>query len=110
MVSAGMEMVYRAAMEQAARTYDALAAYNPHAAAYVVPNGYNRRVLLDFNLRSALHFVSLRSAPNAHFSMRRLALRVAEEIQRATPILGAYLSTSGNETWQSVEQNYFQMI
>ena len=107
MVSAGMESVYQEAMEQAAHTYEALAAFNPHVAAYVVPNGYNRRVLLDFNLRTAFHFISLRSAPNAHFSMRRLALRMAEEIQQTTPLLGAYLHTPGNETWQSVERSLF---
>ncbi|RPJ50719.1 MAG: hypothetical protein EHM21_04345, partial [Chloroflexi bacterium] len=109
-IRAGVEATYRMAMEQAARAYEALYSFNPHAASYVVPNGYNRRVLLEFNLRTALHFVSLRSAPNAHFSMRRLALRIGEEIQKAAPLLGAYLRVPGNETWQSVEEGYFQEI
>ena len=106
-VSAGMERVYHAAMQEAASAYDVLAQYNPHVASYVVPNGYNRRVLLNCNLRSADHFVSLRSAPNAHFSMRRLALRMAEEIRQATPLLGRYLRDSKEETWQQVEREHF---
>jgi thymidylate synthase ThyX len=105
-----MEQVYREAMDSARRAYEALAEFSPHAASYVVPNGYNRRVLLTFNLRSAFHFVALRSAANAHFSMRRLALRVAEEIRRTTPLLGAYLRVPGEETWQSVEREYFQEV
>jgi hypothetical protein len=109
-VRAGMEATYREAMDLAASAYETLASYNPQVAAYVVPNGYNRRVLLDFNLRTAFHFVTLRAAPNAHFSMRRLALRLAEEIRRATPLLGSYLRVPGDETWQSVEMEYFQEV
>lgn len=107
MVRAGMESVYHQAMQQAARAYEALAAFNPHAASYIVPNGYYRRVLLEFNLRSAFHFVSLRAAPNAHFSMRRLAQRVAAEIRQAAPLLGSYLRVPEEDSWQSIEQDYF---
>jgi thymidylate synthase ThyX len=109
-VAAGVEDIYRQAMEAVQPAYTALAAYNPHAAAYCVPNGYNRRVLLDFNLRTADHFVSLRSAPNAHFSIRRLALRMAEEIRAATPLLGQYLRANSEETWQQIEQSYFAQV
>ncbi len=106
-VRAGMEGAYHQAMQQAARAYEVLAAFNPHAASYIVPNGYNRRVLLEFNLRSAFHFVSLRAAPNAHFSMRRLAQRVAAEIRQAAPLLGSYLRVPEEESWQSIERDYF---
>ncbi len=102
-----MEAVYQEAMQRAGRTYEALAQYNPHVAAYIVPNGYHRRVLLEFNLRTAFHFINLRAAPNAHFSMRRLAQRMAVEIRQATPLLGAYLRPPAEETWESIEQNYF---
>lgn len=110
MVRAGMEDPYRRAMDAAAQAYEKLAAFNPHAAAYLAPNGFNRRVLLSSNLRSAGHFVSLRSAPNAHFSMRRLALRMAEEIQTETPLLGKYLKISTEETWQQVERENFASV
>jgi thymidylate synthase ThyX len=104
---AGFEGEYRAAMDAARETYERLAAINPDTAAYVVPNGYNRRVLLSFNLRSALHFIRLRSAPNAHFSVRRVAGRMAEELAEAYPLFGQYLYPAGGETWQQVEEGYF---
>ena len=107
MISAGMGDLYHQTMQAAAKAYEALAEVNPEAAAYVVPNGYNRRALLGCNLRSASHFVSLRSAKNAHFSMRRLALRMAEEIRQATPLLGRYLRESKDETWEQVERENF---
>jgi thymidylate synthase ThyX len=109
-ISAGMEEIYCKAMDQAAQGFERLAGFNPHVASYVVPNGYNRRVLLGCNLRSARHFVELRSAPNAHFSMRRLALRMGEQIRAATPLLGAYLRLPEGESWQQVEEEYFQSV
>ncbi len=106
-VAAGLESTFREAMERAQKAYETLAEYNPHIASYIVPNAYNRRVLASFNFRSAYHFTSLRSSPGAHFSMRRIARRIAEEIQNCTPLLGSYLRPCEGETWQDVECNYF---
>jgi thymidylate synthase ThyX len=107
---AGFEEPYRAAMEAAAETYKQLAAWNPQVAQYVVPNGFNRRVLCTFNLRQAYHFCQLRAAANAHFSIRRLALRVAEEIRGVHPALAAGMHLPEGETWQNVEAGYFSAI
>ena len=103
---AGFSSQYDAAMQKAAATYEKLAAWNPHVAQYVVPNGFNRRVLAQFNLRSAYHFCQLRAAANAHFSIRKIAERVADEIQRVHPSLSTFM-TLPEETWQDVEKNYF---
>ncbi|MBA4379203.1 MAG: hypothetical protein C0393_00670, partial [Anaerolinea sp.] len=73
---AGFEVPYRSAMESAAEMYERMAAWNPQVAAYLVPNGFNRRVLFTMNLREAYAFCQLRAAENAHFSIRRVALRV----------------------------------
>jgi thymidylate synthase ThyX len=107
MVSAGFEGEYRAAMEAAGRAYEALAAWNPDVASYVVPNGYNRRVLLTMNLREAYHFCSIRAGRKAHFSVRRVALRIASEIFRRHPALAAFMQLPEGETWQSVEAESF---
>lgn len=106
-ISAGVESQYRQAMDSVKPVFDQLAHFNRQVAAYCVPNGYLRRVLLDFNLRSGDHFISLRSAANAHFSIRRLALRLAEEIRRTAPLLGQYLRPYDAQTWQEIEQLYF---
>jgi thymidylate synthase ThyX len=103
---AGFRSAYEAAMERAAATYEKLAAWNPHVAQYVVPNGFDRRVLAQFNLRSAYHFCQLRAASNAHYSIRKVAERVAEEIQRVHPALSVFM-TLPEETWQDVEKNHF---
>lgn len=105
--AAGMKDVYCRAMDAAQAAYEELAAAQPQAAAYVVPNGFNRRVLLGCNWRSLDHFVSLRGAPNAHFSMRRLAQRMAEQVRAATPLLGSFLRVPPEETWQQIEHSYF---
>lgn len=108
MVTAGMETVYRQAMEAAQNTYEELAQFNPECAAYVVPNGFNRRVLMSFNLRTAFHLIALRTAPNAHFSIRRIAWRMAEQIRQVSPILASYMRLPCGESWQDIEEKYFQ--
>jgi thymidylate synthase ThyX len=103
---AGFEVSYCAAMEAAAATYEKLSDWNLQAASYVVPNGFNRRVLFSMNLREAYAFCQLRSATNAHFSMRRVAERVAEEIGRVHPLLAKFMPMP-QERWQDVERQYF---
>ncbi len=109
-VEAGVQDAYRRAMQEADAAYRKLAAFHPEVASYVVPNGYNRRVLLSMNLRGAMHLVGLRSAGNAHFSIRRVAQRIAEDIRAAAPLLGEYLPVNTEETWQGIEQQFFAGI
>ena len=104
---AGFESQYHAAMQTAAETYRTLAAWNPDVAAYVVPNGFNRRVLMTFNLRQAYHLIELRSAANAHFAMRRVALRLADEIRRASPLLASWLRLPDAIDWRQIEAEHF---
>jgi thymidylate synthase ThyX len=106
-VEAGLEQHFRQAMRMAHKTYQQLVNYNRDVAAYVVPNAYNRRVLLQMNLRSADHLIALRSADNAHFSLRRVVQRMAEQIQSAMPLFAPLLRNNPAETWQSIQQNYF---
>ncbi|TLN21977.1 hypothetical protein FDZ74_04695 [bacterium] len=107
MVTAGLEAPFRRAMHAAQACYEEIAIFSPLAASYVVPNAFNRRVLLGCNWRSLDHFVSLRSAPNAHFSLRRVAQRMAAETRSATPLLGGYLRPYPDENWQQIESDYF---
>lgn len=94
-------------MEEVKQVYETLAKANPEAAAYILPNAFNRRVLLEMNLRSARHFIRLRSAPNAHFAIRRVAQRLADEAQARFPLFSDYLAPEPGETWQSVSSEYF---
>jgi len=106
---AGFESQYAAAMEAAANLYEKLCKDNRDVAQYVVPNGFNRRVLAQFNLREAYAFCQLRSAANAHFSIRRVAQRIYEEMRRVHPLLTKYMKLH-EETWQAVEDGYFTKV
>ena len=106
---AGFESQYEVAMEAAAQMYEKLYEDNWDVAQYVVPNGFNRRVLAQFNLREAYAFCQLRSAANAHFSIRRLAQRIYEEMARVHPLLTKYIKLH-DETWKAVEEGYFTKV
>ncbi len=107
LTEAGFEDEYHKAMDSASAVYEKLHVFNPLVAQYVVPNGFNRRVLATFNLREAYHFCQLRAATNAHFSIRRIAQKVTEDIKRVHPLLARFIAVPENENWQSVEENYF---
>jgi thymidylate synthase ThyX len=106
---AGFGSQYEAAMESASQMFDKLYEFNPNVAQYIVPNGFNRRVLAQFNLREAYAFCQLRSAANAHFSIRRVAQRMYESIKRVHPLLAKYMKLP-DETWQGVEEECFTRI
>ena len=109
MVDAGFGSRFEAAMASASNTFEKLHAFSPQVAQYVVPNGFNRRVLAQFNLREAYAFCQLRAAANAHFSIRRVAQRVHEEIARVHPLLTRYMKLN-EETWQGVEEAHFAKV
>jgi thymidylate synthase ThyX len=106
---AGFQSEYEAAMESASEMFEKLCEFSPAVAQYVVPNGFNRRVLAQFNLREAFAFCQLRSAANAHFSIRRVAQKMCEEMTRVHPLLTKYMKLH-EETWQGVEEGYFSGI
>ncbi|MFN8412840.1 MAG: FAD-dependent thymidylate synthase [Anaerolineales bacterium] len=106
---AGFGSKYEAAMEAAIKMYEKLHAFNPDVAQYIVPNGFNRRVLAQFNLREAFAFCQLRTAANAHFSIRRVAQKMYEEMAEVHPLLTKYMKLH-DETWQGVEENYFTKV
>ena len=109
-MQAGFYDDYCRAMDSVCEGYQRLEPALAEAVSYLIPNAFNRRVLLSMNFREAFNFCALRSASNAHFSVRRVARRVAEEIQKVHPMLGRYIQVSADETWQSVERDYFLQV
>jgi len=103
---AGFGSQYEAAMDAARSTWEKLNEFNPQVAQYVVPNGFNRRVLATFNLREAYAFCQLRAASNAHFSIRLVAQRIYEEIKSVHPLLAKYMNLP-DEPWGKIEKEYF---
>lgn len=100
---------YKQAMDSAGMLWNELSEWNRDVAQYIVPNGYNRGVLASMNLREAFAFCQLRTAKNAHFSIRRIAQMMAVEIKRAYPMLGNYLPVI-DEHWQNIERDHFTQI
>lgn len=108
--ASGCEQVYLDAMRQAAKLYDQISSWNFPAASYIIPNGFNRRVLFTMNLREVFHFCRLRAAENAHFSIRRVAYQLAEAVNRVYPLVGAYLDLPAGATWQSIEAQHISTV
>jgi thymidylate synthase ThyX len=107
---AGVRAEYEAAMRAVAQAYQALAADFPEEASYVVPNGFNRRVLMTLNLREAFHLCELRGTATAHFSVRRTAGQIYALIAQVHPLLAGFMRCRANPPWQSIEAEYFYAV
>lgn len=107
---AGFAEIFQQDMKEAQQLYSETLLVFPHAVSYLVPNAFNRRVLVKMNLRSALHFIKLRSAPNAHFAIRRVALRIQQEISEKFPLYAEYFKPQADESIETVERDYFTKL
>ncbi len=107
---AGIEDKYRQSMDDIAGLYTEIAEWNPQVAAYVLPNAFNRRVLCQSNLRSLFHFIKLRSAGNAHFSIRRVAYGMLELIKPHYPLFAEKILVKDANSSQQLEELFFTDI
>ncbi len=108
--AAGLRAEYDAAMGAARDLYRRLAAILPEEAGYVVPNGFNRRLLMTLNLREAFHLCELRGAATAHFSARRTAGQVYAHIAAVHPLLAGFMRCRDNAPWQAIEDEHFSAV
>jgi thymidylate synthase ThyX len=107
---AGLLDEYCQSMELAKNAYDRLFLSSPAAASYVLPNAFNRCVILQTNFRTLYHMLTLRTASNAHFSMRRIGHQMAHQVKEALPCLGSFLKINPLESAQSITDSYFYKV
>lgn len=80
-----LEADYRAAMDMAKATYNAIARELPEEAQYVVPMAYNIRWYFHVNLRALQWICELRSSPAGHSNYRYVAQNMAKQVSLAIP-------------------------
>jgi thymidylate synthase ThyX len=73
----------------------------------VVPNAFNRRVLCRANLRELFHFIKLRCARNAHFSIQRVGRGMLEAVRPHFPLLSQKIQVKGDISAQALTEEYF---
>lgn len=106
---AGFLAEYDSAMDKAAGEFHALRnAAGSDVAAYLVPNGFLRRLVFTINLREAFHFCRLRASEGAHTAVRILALQAAEQIRSVHPLLSARMGLDDKPDWKALENNFFR--
>jgi thymidylate synthase ThyX len=109
-MEAGFTAEYDRAQQAAAQAYREIATEFPYEAAYVVPNAYNRRVLLTMNLRELFHFTHLRGAPNGHFAYRRIALKAYEIAKDVYPVVAPFMRCEKYPSSSEIEQEFFARV
>jgi len=89
LAEAGLQSVYDRAM-QAAHTSHAALAQSGETAQYILPLGTRIRSLFKMDFAEALYISELRSAPQGHFSYRRVAWEMYQSVKRQHPALAEY--------------------
>ncbi|MFT4111751.1 FAD-dependent thymidylate synthase [Silvibacterium sp.] len=102
LAEAGLEARYTEAMTAAHEVYAKLAAgATPEAAEraqYLLPLGTRNRSLFKMDFAEALYISELRSAPQGHFSYRRVAWEMYKAVEARHPALARYFRvTNVNE-------------
>jgi thymidylate synthase ThyX len=90
LAEAGLVSRYEDAMGAAHGVYAKLTAKHPESAQYALPLGTRKRALFKMDFAEALYISELRSAPQGHFSYRRIAWEMYEAVKRQHPALAGY--------------------
>jgi thymidylate synthase ThyX len=91
LAEAGLNAEYRQAMDSAHAAFRELSTQSGEAnARYVLPLGTRCRSLFKMDFAEALYISELRSAPQGHFSYRRVAWEMYEAVQKQHPGLAKY--------------------
>ncbi|HTW48224.1 MAG TPA: FAD-dependent thymidylate synthase [Acidobacteriaceae bacterium] len=91
---AGVQPLYEETMHAAHRAYGLLAAGSApdaaESATYALPLATKNRALFKMDFAEAVYISELRSAPQGHFSYRRVAWEMYRAVERAHPALAPY--------------------
>ncbi len=94
LAEAGVQPLYEETVRLAHAAFSRLAAGSaPEASAtaqYVLPLGTKNRALFKMDFAEALYISELRSAPQGHFSYRRVAWEMYRAVERTHPSLAPY--------------------
>ena len=94
LAEAGVQPLYEETVRSAHAAFSRLASGSaPEASAsaqYVLPLGTRNRALFKMDFAEALYISELRSAPQGHFSYRRVAWEMYRAVQRSHPSLAQY--------------------
>ncbi|MBI9048511.1 MAG: FAD-dependent thymidylate synthase [Anaerolineaceae bacterium] len=104
---AGLADEYHHSMQEIIKAYPLFEDQFPGIGSYLMPNAFNRRLLITTNLRSMLHLVKLRCAKNAHFSIRKSTEMMLQELKKVYPSMGIYFEKYSCQNWQEINQQYF---
>ena len=96
---AGLEDLFRRAMERVERAYEQVAAVSPAAAQYLATHAHYRRILTRLNLRECYHLFKLRTSQLAHFSIREPMLEAMKLAVDTHPQLFRHLKLRDYPDW-----------
>ncbi len=91
---------YVSIMELSKKVYSGIKGKDgPRLAQYVVPYAYRYPVIASMNFRELTYFIELRSTPQAHEDLRRIAAGMYDEVKRVQPDLVQVIKFFDNSSY-----------
>ena len=91
---AGALTDYKTAMDGASSTVNAIAnstySESGESSQYAIPLGFRKRTLFKMDFAEAVYISELRTGPAGHFSYRKVAYAMFEEVKKKYPALAKY--------------------
>ncbi|MGC8515548.1 MAG: FAD-dependent thymidylate synthase [Thermoplasmata archaeon] len=82
----GMLSEFKDIMARSGVVWETLrSSHGQEVAQYCVPYAYRYPVYVVMNTRELVHFAELRSTPQAHYDLRKIAVRMYEEVSKVHP-------------------------
>jgi thymidylate synthase ThyX len=82
----GMLSEFKEIMKRSAFVWEKLrSSFGGEVAQYCVPYAYRYPVYIVINARELVHFTELRSTPQAHYDLRKIAVKMHEEASKVHP-------------------------
>ncbi|MBI3665201.1 MAG: FAD-dependent thymidylate synthase [Acidobacteria bacterium] len=91
---AGLEQIYRQALDASRIARDEVAAASPLAAHYLLPFASRARFLFKMDFAEAEYIARVRSGVKGHFSYRDIAWKIREKMLEAEPELGRLMEAT----------------
>jgi thymidylate synthase ThyX len=88
LVEAGLDREYRQAMDAVRNDIELLKKKDQEASLYAIPFGFNVRCLFKMDYAEAEYIAKLRSGVKGHWSYRRIAWQIKQQLAQRFPSLG----------------------
>jgi thymidylate synthase ThyX len=107
-IAGGLEEPFLRVVKKTEEIYASLRKTHPAAAAYVLTNAHQKRVLLTVNARELYHISRLREDAHAQWDIQRLSFQMTKIAKEVMPL--TFMLVGGKDAYPEIYQKIFGAV